>query len=44
MSKREVEFEMIRRARRLRREMTIPEQKSWGSLRARRIRGEKFRR
>jgi len=44
MSEREVESEMIRRARRLRREMTVPEQRLWREIRDRRIGGRKFRR
>jgi len=36
--------EMIRRARSLRREMTIPERRLWWELRGRRALGEKFRR
>lgn len=44
MSEREAEAEMIRRARRLRRAMTVPERQLWGALRGRRVNGEKFRR
>lgn len=44
MGDREDESEMVRRARRLRREMTVPERRLWRALRARRVRGEKFRR
>jgi len=44
MGDREGESEMVRRARRLRREMTVPERRLWRAPRARRVRGEKFRR
>ncbi|MDR3621783.1 MAG: endonuclease domain-containing protein [Paludisphaera borealis] len=44
MSERDGESEMVRRARRLRREMTAPERRLWWEIRDRRIGGRKFRR
>jgi len=44
MGEREGESEAVRRARRLRREMTFPERRLWSELRDRGAAGEKFRR
>jgi very-short-patch-repair endonuclease len=44
MGERSDKSEAVRRARRLRREMTMPERRLWGELRNRGVAGEKFRR